>query len=192
MASCRRAAITPFAREVLAGLPAPTRAGVSNNFDSLPRRQDYNDKFDIKVDQQINSATSAFVRFSYRDADNFEPPPIPGETSSPSNAYVNVLNQQLATGVTRTLGPTSLLEVRVGVSRTKAGKTAIGTGTPEHVRGVRDHRPADRHGVRRRPDTAVGQRLDGVGPPEQQPAVPGPAGRATRASTTPGFAAATR
>ena len=125
-----QSAITNFARQVLAGLPAPTRAGVANNFDSLPRRQDYNDKFDIKFDQQFNSATSAFVRFSYRDADNFEPPPIPGTTSSPSNGYVNILNQQLATGVTRTLGLTSLLEVRVGVSRTKAGKTAIGTGTP--------------------------------------------------------------
>jgi Carboxypeptidase regulatory-like domain/TonB-dependent Receptor Plug Domain/TonB dependent receptor len=122
--------ITPFAREVLAGLPAPTRAGVSNNFDTLPRREDYNDKVDVKVDQQFNTSTSAFVRFSHREADNFEPPPIPGETSSPSNAFVNILNQQLATGVTRTMGLTSLLEVRVGLSRTKAGKSALGTGTP--------------------------------------------------------------
>src|SRR6188508_2418869 len=48
-----QSAITNFARQVLAGLPAPTRAGVANNFDSLPRRQDYNDKFDIKFDQQF-------------------------------------------------------------------------------------------------------------------------------------------
>jgi hypothetical protein len=123
------ALITPFARQVLAGLPEPTRPGVSNNFDSLPRRQDYNDKVDVKLDQQFNPATSAFVRFSHRKADNFEPPPIPGETSSPSNAFVDVLNQQLATGVTRTLGLTSVLEVRVGLSRTKAGKSALGTGT---------------------------------------------------------------
>ncbi len=73
---------------------------------------------------------AAFVRFSNRDADNFEPPPIPGETSSPSNAYVDILNQQVAGGVTRTLGLSSLLEVRIGVSRTKAGKTALGTGSP--------------------------------------------------------------
>jgi len=122
--------ITPFARQVLAGLPEPTRPGVSNNFDTLPRRQDYNDKFDIKLDQQFNTSTSGFVRFSHRKADNFEPPPLPGETSSPSNAFVEILNQQVATGVTRTIGLTSLLEVRVGVSRTKAGKTALGTGTP--------------------------------------------------------------
>jgi hypothetical protein len=130
-----QSAITPFAQKVLAGLPAPTRPGVSNNYDTLPRRQDYNDKFDIKFDQQFNTATSAFVRFSHRKADNFEPPPIPGETSSPSNAYVNVLNQQFATGLTRTLGLTSLLEFRVGVSRTEAGKTAFGTGTPNMLEG---------------------------------------------------------
>ncbi len=123
-------AITPFARAVLDGLPAPTRDGVSNNFDSLPRRQDYSDKFDIKVDQRLRPGTTAFVRFSHRDVDNFEPPPIPGETSSPANAYVDVLNQQFAGGLTQTISSNSLLEVRIGVNRTKAGKTAFGTGTP--------------------------------------------------------------
>src|SRR6188472_194680 len=113
-------AITPFARALLDGLPAPTRAGTSNNFDSLPERTDDNDKVDVKVDQQFGSGTSGFVRFSHRKVNNFEPPPIPGETSSPSNAFVEVLNQQLAVGVTRTLSSRSLLEVRFGLSRTKA------------------------------------------------------------------------
>ncbi|MGE3492355.1 MAG: carboxypeptidase regulatory-like domain-containing protein [Vicinamibacterales bacterium] len=124
-------AITPFAAKVLAGLPDPTRPGNSNNFDSLPRRQDYSDKFDIKLDQQLGAGTNAFVRFSHRKVDNFEPPSIPGETSSPANAYVEVLNQQLAVGVTRTLSARSLLELRLGISRTDAGKSAFGTGTPD-------------------------------------------------------------
>jgi Carboxypeptidase regulatory-like domain/TonB-dependent Receptor Plug Domain/TonB dependent receptor len=123
-------AISPFARALLEGLPAPTRTGVSNNFDSLPERTDDNDKVDVKFDQQFGSGTSGFVRFSHRKVNNFEPPPIPGETSSPSNAFVEVLNQQLAVGVTRTLSARSLLEVRFGLSRTKAGKTALGTGSP--------------------------------------------------------------
>jgi hypothetical protein len=125
-----QSAITPFARQVLAGLPEPTRAGTSNNFDSLPTREDKNNKFDVKVDHKVSTSTTAFVRFSHRKANNFEPPPIPGATSSPSNAYVEILNQQTAAGVTRTLGNNALLEIRVGVSRTKAGKTALGTGTP--------------------------------------------------------------
>jgi hypothetical protein len=123
-------AITPFAQKVLAGLPEPTRPGVSNNFDTLPRREDFNDKVDAKVDHKFGNATTGFVRFSHRKVNNFEPPPIPGETSSPSNAYVEVLTQQLALGVTRTMSSKSLLEVRVGLSRTNAGKTALGTGGP--------------------------------------------------------------
>jgi hypothetical protein len=123
-------AITPFARAVLAGLPAPTRDGASNNFDSLPTREDKNNKFDIKVDHKLSDAMTAFVRFSHRKANNFEPPPIPGETSSPSNAFVEIMNQQTAAGITRTLNNNSLLEIRIGVSNTDAGKTALGTGTP--------------------------------------------------------------
>ncbi len=133
-----QSAITPFAAKVLAGLPAPTRAGVSNNYDTLPRRQDYNDKFDIKLDQQVREGTNAFVRFSHRKVNNFEPPSLPGDTGSPSNAYVEVLNQQLALGVTRTLSTRSLLELRLGVSRTEAGKTALGTGSADmlHAYGI--------------------------------------------------------
>ena len=123
-------AITAFARQVLAGLPAPTRPGTVNNFDSLPRRQDYNDKFDIKVDHQFTTATTAFVRYSHRKVDNFEPSPIPGDVGSPSNAFVYVLNRQAAGGVTHTLDSNSLLEVRFGVSPGEAGKSAPGTGGP--------------------------------------------------------------
>ena len=125
-----QSAITPFAAKVLAGLPLPTADGTSNNFDTLPRRQEYNDKFDIKIDQQVRPGTTAFVRFSHRKVDNFEPPSLPGETGSPANAFVNVLNQQTAVGATHTFSSRSLAEVRVGVSRTKAGKTALGTGSP--------------------------------------------------------------
>jgi hypothetical protein len=123
-------AITPFAARVLAGLPDPTRPGVANNFDSLPRRQDYNDKFDVKLDHNFSPGTTAFVRYSHRKVDNFEPPPIPGVTGSPSNAFVHVLNRQLAGGATHTLNASSLLEVRFGVSPGEAGKYPPGVGQP--------------------------------------------------------------
>ena len=123
-------AITPFARQVLADLPEPTRAGISNNFDSLPRREDFNDKFDVKVDHQFSPRMTAFVRVSHRKVNNFEPPPIPGATGSPSNAFVHVLNQQLAGGLTFTPTANSLLEMRLGISRTEAGKEPPGVGGP--------------------------------------------------------------
>src|SRR6266540_1522011 len=93
-------AITPFARKVLAGLPNPTLPGVTNNFDSLPEATNKNDKFDVKIDHQFSSAMTAFGRVSHRKVNNFEPPPIPGETGSPSNNVLHVLNDQVAGGIT--------------------------------------------------------------------------------------------
>ncbi len=123
-------AISAFAKKVLADLPAPTLPGTASNFDSLPRREDFNDKFDVKVDHQFSSRMTAFVRVSRRKLDNFEPSPIPGATGSPSNAFVHVLNEQVAGGLTYTPTPSSLLEFRLGVSRTQAGKEPPGVGEP--------------------------------------------------------------
>jgi hypothetical protein len=130
-------AITPFAQKVLAGLPAPTSPGISNNFDSLPRRQDYNDKFDVKIDHTFSARMTAFARMSHRKVNNYEPSPIPGDTGSPSNAFVHVQNDQFAGGFTYTVTPESLLEVRLGVSRTDAGKnTELGLGSMLDLYGI--------------------------------------------------------
>ena len=55
-------AITPFAKKVLAGLPQPTLPGIANNFDSLPERTDFNDKFDVKIDHTFSAKMTAFGR----------------------------------------------------------------------------------------------------------------------------------
>ncbi len=83
---------------------------------------------------------------------NFEPPAIPGDIGAPSNAYVEVLNQQYAGGFTKQMSAKSLLEVRVGVSKTEAGKSALGTGGPDMLAAVRHHGTADRHVFQRRHD----------------------------------------
>ena len=140
---------------------------------SLPRRQDFNDKFDVKFDQKFNAATTAFFRFSHRKANNFEPPPIPGETSSPANDYVEVLNQQYA----------RRRHAR-RCRRARCSKSASACRGPR--RASRRSAPArpnmlEAYGItglptdtvlRRRSHAAVGERLDGVGPAEQQSAVP--------------------
>ncbi len=123
-------AITSFAKKVLAGLPTPTRAGIANNFDSLPEGTNRNNKFDVKIDHQFSTRVTAFGRVSHRKANNFEPPPIPGETGSPSNNELHVLNDQVAGGVTYSPTPTSLVEFRLGWSRTEAGKEPPGVGGP--------------------------------------------------------------
>ncbi|MBA2501297.1 MAG: TonB-dependent receptor [Pyrinomonadaceae bacterium] len=116
------AQITPFARRVLADLPAPNLPGTASNFSSLPRSQFFNDKGDVKLDFNLGERVTTFVRGSMRKLSNFEAPTIPGLSGGDSNANVYATNQQLAGGFTFTVTPTSLLEFRLGISRTEAGK----------------------------------------------------------------------
>ncbi|MDQ3650547.1 MAG: carboxypeptidase-like regulatory domain-containing protein [Acidobacteriota bacterium] len=122
--------VTRFAQRVLADLPAPNLPGAANNFASLARSRFFNDKGDLKIDHRFNGSTTAFVRVSHCKANNFEAPAIPGPSGGDSNGFVRVLNQQLAGGVTFTTSPTSLLEFRRGLARTRAGKTPPLVGGP--------------------------------------------------------------
>ncbi len=124
------AQITPFAQQVFADLPLPTNTLAANNYENLPRSQFFNDKGDLKIDHNFNSRMTMFVRLSQRKLNNFEAPVIDGPSGGNSNAYVRVLNQQLASGFTYSFTASSLLEVRLGISRTKAGKTPAGIGGP--------------------------------------------------------------
>lgn len=128
--------ITPFAKSVLAALVLPvtntTATGfVSNNYENLPKSKFYNDKFDVKLDHNFSAKLTGFARISHRKVNNFEAPVIPGPIfSGERNAFVHVLNQQLAVGLTYTISTSSVLEFRLGISRTEAGKNPTGIGDP--------------------------------------------------------------
>jgi hypothetical protein len=122
--------ISRVATAILNDLPAPTTAGISNNFQSEPRRTDQSDKGDIRYDQYFTDKLNAFVRYSHRLMNNLEPPAIPGPSGGDSNGTVRVLNQQIAFGSTYTINPTSLIEFRMGVSLTEGGKLPLFVGTP--------------------------------------------------------------
>ncbi len=121
--------ITPFARKVLGDLPDLNQAG-ANNFQSLPRRKDFNDKGDVKLDDTINQRTSVFLRLSQRKENDYVPGVIPGPSGGAANGHVRILNQQLTAAATYIPAVSQLLEVRLGISRTKAGKTPLDFGAP--------------------------------------------------------------
>jgi hypothetical protein len=121
--------ITPFARKVLGDLPAPTTGG-SNNLQSLPRQKNFNDKGDIKIDDTLNARTSLFIRASHRKENDLVPGVIPGPSGGSANGHVRILNQQLTLGATYTPKQTELVEVRLGITRTKGGKTPLDFGAP--------------------------------------------------------------
>ncbi len=115
--------ISSFARKVLADLPTPISSGRSNNYQTLLLTKTYSDKFDAKLDGQINSQMSAAARVSQRKSNQYNQPSIAGLSGGGGGGYTRVLSQQGQGTYTWTVTPTSILEARVGITRTNAGKT---------------------------------------------------------------------
>jgi hypothetical protein len=135
--------VTPFAMRVLGELPLPNEAGAasnprSNNFRNERADRNNNDKLDLKLDGQIGSRMTAFVRASHRKSNYLQAPEIPGPSGGGGNGYIRVLNQQIAGAWTYTMSPTSLLEARFAASKTRAGKEppAIGGPSMEALYGI--------------------------------------------------------
>lgn len=133
--------MTPFARKVLSELPpVPPGPGRANNYQQLrltPRH--YADKYDAKIDGQINDRTSGFLRFSQRKQNEFYAPFLEGPSGGSGDGIVRVLAQSAAAGFTWTATPTSLVEFRLGFTRILAGKQPpfLGGASMEELYGIR-------------------------------------------------------
>ena len=121
--------MTAFARKVLNDLPAPTNAQAANNYVILQQFETVTDKLGGKLDVTFNPALTAFGRYGYRDVDVEDQPPVPLPSGGSGNGLTYVTNKQLATGATWVSGPTSLFEVRLGWSKTQAGKNPLALGS---------------------------------------------------------------
>jgi hypothetical protein len=128
---------SPFAQGVLAALPTPTAAALSNNYASLPAGTVRDDKGDIRVDQTFNARTTAFVRYSEHQGTIQDAPTIQGPAGgSSSNGVVVIYNQQIAGGVTHTFSQNSILDARFAFTRTDGGKSPYGAGMPSLMAGI--------------------------------------------------------
>jgi len=131
--------MTNFARQVLTALPTPTGAGRANDFAHIiTNPRDYADKYDAKLDGQINEKMSAFLRFSQRKDNQYYQPTIDGPSGGDGNGYVRVLEQAAAFGYTWTITPASLLEFRLGFTHIVAGKQPpfLGGASMESLYGI--------------------------------------------------------
>ncbi len=120
--------INPFAAQVLNALPAPTTSGTSNNYLATLLTRDYSDKYDAKIDGQINERMTGSLRFSQRKDNQFYQPDIPGPSGGNGNGYVRTLDQAAAAGYTWTITPTALLEARLGFTHILGGKFPVYLG----------------------------------------------------------------
>ncbi len=122
--------LSPFARRVLADLPAPIGPGRSNNFGINARISDFEHKEDLRIDHRVNDRINVLGRVSNRLANIFNEPGIPGPSGGNSNGFVKVINEELASGATWAVSPNSLLDMRFGIVRTLAGKRPPLSGGP--------------------------------------------------------------
>ena len=124
------AQLNPFAAAVLAGLPPTNGPGRSNNDEALLLIRDYGDKFDAKLDGQINDRMTAFLRFSQRKDLQYFAPDLTGPSGGDGNGYIHVVDQNASLGYTFTITPTSLFQFRLGFSHLLGGKTPPYVGGP--------------------------------------------------------------
>ena len=122
--------LNPFAATVLSALPAPNGSGRSNNDEALLLIRDYSDKYDAKLDYQINAKMTSFLRFSQRKDLQYYQPDLSGASGGGGNGYIHAIQQQAAIGYTWTVTPSSLFDARFGFTHVLAGKNPPYLGGP--------------------------------------------------------------
>lgn len=130
--------ISAFANKVYGELPAPNRPGIANNFESLPRNNQIDDKGDVKIDYFLNSKFSFLGRYSHRLATATENASLPLPSGGASNGLVRETNKQGLFGATYTISPISLVDFRMGISRSEGGRRPldIGNGNMRTLYGI--------------------------------------------------------
>jgi hypothetical protein len=123
--------INPFAAAALAGLPAPFNSTRANNLVAIIPLRDFADKYDAKLNYEINAKMSAFLRWSQRKDIQYFGPSDPGPSGGDGNGFIHAIQQQAAAGYTWTVTPTSLFEARIGFTHVLGGKTPPFLGGPD-------------------------------------------------------------
>lgn len=149
---------TPFAKAVLAALPAnnsvsATGGGpgavrfdtIANNYIASPRGTIQDDKGDARVDHTFNQKWSIFGRYSEHRGTIFDPPTVLGRAGGNGNANVHLLNRQIAGGMTWIISPSKLLDVRFAYTKNQGAKTPYGQGDPSLLteNGITNGVPTD-------------------------------------------------
>ncbi|MCU1324101.1 MAG: TonB-dependent receptor plug [Acidobacteriaceae bacterium] len=131
------AAINPKSQQIvnyfkqIPGLPTSGLASTglfSNDYSVQVPFSDNSDKGDLRLDYQQNPSSSWFLRISDRKETGINYPALPVPLDGQTNGRIQVLNQQIAFGHTQLFGSNKVLDVRLGLSKTKAGKYSLSIG----------------------------------------------------------------
>lgn len=124
----------------ISGLPLSGSASTGQNaadYSVLIPFRDYSDKGDLRLDYTASPSARYFLRASDHKETGINFPTIPLPLEGQTGGYQRILDQQIALGYTGSFGSNRLLDLRLGLSRTKAGKTPLSEGTaPVLVNGA--------------------------------------------------------
>jgi Carboxypeptidase regulatory-like domain/TonB-dependent Receptor Plug Domain len=135
--------ISPISKQILgffADLPAqcqvaPGSAGInattgvdSNDCATNAPFTDNADKGDLRFDFQQDDRNSWFLKASDRKETGINFPTLPLPLDGQTNGRIKILDQQIALGYTRLIGSNKVLDARLGLSATRAGKFTLSIG----------------------------------------------------------------
>lgn len=123
--------ILSFYSSIASALPvsgSATTGLASNDYAVQVPFTDNSDKGDLRLDYQVNPRLSTFLRISDRKENAVNYAPIPLPLDGQSNGKIRVLDQQIAMGVIKQIGNSQVLDARIGLNRTKAGKYTLSIG----------------------------------------------------------------
>src|ERR1700744_6124787 len=130
-------AISPISQQIIGffkqipGLPASGLASTglaTNDYSKLVPFTDDSDKGDLRLDYQQNATNSWFVRASDRKETGVNYPAILLPLDGQTNGTIRILDQQVALGYTHLWGADKVIDARLGLSKTKAGKYSLSIG----------------------------------------------------------------
>jgi hypothetical protein len=129
--------ISPLFHQLLgafAAIPGLPTAGSSstglaaNDFPTEAPFTDNSDKGSLRLDYQQNAASSWFARVSDRKETGINYPVIPLPLDGQTNGRAKIHDEQVAAGYTHLFGSNKVVDVRVGLSSTRAGKFSLSIG----------------------------------------------------------------
>ncbi len=132
------AAMSPLAVQIanafraIPGLPgsgSATTGQAAADYAALVPFKDYGDKGDLRLDYVASASSRFFLRISDRKETGTNNPTIPEPLDGQASGPQRILDQQIALGYTGLFGSNRVLDVRLGLSRTKAGKTPLSIGS---------------------------------------------------------------
>jgi hypothetical protein len=110
-----------------AGINAATGVDTNDCATNAPFT-DKSDKGDLRLDFQQSDSSSWFVKVSDRKETGINYPTLPLPLDGQTNGRIKILDQQVALGYTKLIGSNKVLEARLGLSETRAGKYTLSIG----------------------------------------------------------------